>query len=181
MAKVCEEKLKQVEKDSTQKTQKKRKQPCKGNTKKKTAKKVISSSEVMTPIISSPDDLIGKLIEHLTDRNNENENTDWYKGLVVKQSGGSKINPKFIVRYFDLPDELFCCNVFEDLKNGDVRVLEVAAEDFIGATISNLYTDENTGADSWLPAEVVDIDVERPDMGNPDFFVLYTDDTRRRE
>ena len=81
-------KLKQAEKVITQKTQKKRKQPCKGNTKKKTAKKVISSSEVMTPIISSPDDLIGKLIEHLTDRNNENENTDWYKGLVVKQSVG---------------------------------------------------------------------------------------------
>ena len=116
----------------------------------------------MTPIISSPDYLVGKLIEHLTDRNNENDNTDWYKGLVVKLSGGSKINPKFIVRYFDLPDKLFCCNVFEDLNNGDVRVLEVSAEDFIDATISHLYTDEKTGADSWWPAEVV----ERPDIGN---------------
>ena len=45
---------------------------------------------------------------------------------------------------------------------GDVRVLEVSAEDFIDATISHLYTDEKTGADSWWPAEVV----ESPDMGN---------------
>ena len=166
-AEACENKLKN--KEDTQK----RRKPVPSQKRKK--KKNNAEIEKQLPVISSPEDLIGKLVEHFTDRNIEDEEADWFKGVVVQLAGGPKANPKYFIRYFDLPDDLFCNNLFDDFKNGDVHLLPICSEDFIDASILHLYTDDENNEDTWWPAEVVDVDIDSSDMSNPDFFVLYGD------
>ena len=89
----------------------------------------------------------------------------------MQQAGGSQTNPKFFIRYFDVPDELFCSNLYSDYKNGEANLLSVSTEDFIDASILHLYTEEESNNDTWWPAEVVDVDIESSDMNNPDFYV----------
>ena len=89
-------------------------------------------------------------------------------------SGGSKSNPKYIVRPLN-SDTVYWCNLFTDFQKSDVNLLEVTQEDFIDATIFHLYSDDDTGSETWWEAEVVDVDIDSVNLNNPDFFISYTD------
>lgn len=49
----------------------------------------------------------------------------------------------------------------------------VTVNDFIDATIDHLFSDSQTGENTWWRGEVVDVDVDSEDQENPDFFVTY--------
>lgn len=86
---------------------------------------------------------------------------------------GPKTNPKFLVQYYDDSEETFYCNLYEDFKNDEVRLIEVIPEDFIEVSIKHLYSDQVTGEETWWSAEVRDVDDESEDLNNPEFFVVY--------
>ena len=151
------------------------KRPLDQSTKQKAkARKKTVLDEQKVPVISSPKDLIGKIVDHFTDRGEESE-PEWFRGIVEGFCGRfSPKNPKFKIRYDDFPDdESYIANLYEDFKNEDLKIVEVVPEDFIGASISHLFIDAITGEETWWEAEVADMDIESSDRENPDFFVRY--------
>ena len=75
---------------------------------------------------------------------------------------------KFLVRYNDCPGELYSQLIFEELKAGNVRVVELKRQDLIGASIHHMFEDDETGENIWWNAEVVDLDPDS-DPENPNF------------
>ena len=146
----------------------------KKSSKKSKKKSVSESNKLTTPIISCPDDLIGKLVYHLTDQDNESKDQKWVKVIVLEKSGGVHYNPKFVLKPVD-SDGVYFSNIYEDYTNGEVKVCELFSDDLIGATIDHLYTDRFSDVDTWWRADVVDIDEESEDGNNPDFYVSYED------
>ena len=88
--------------DEIIKTKSKRKTSNKISTTKKAKKQksqMISGSAsklASTPVISSPVDLIGKIVFHFTERD---DMPDCYQGVVLKQVGRAVKNPKFLIQY----------------------------------------------------------------------------------
>ena len=63
---------------------------CKPKDKCSIKRKINLFSEKCVPIISSPTDLLGKLVEHLTQRSLSDQNKmEWHKGLFHEIKGGS--------------------------------------------------------------------------------------------
>ena len=96
--------------------------------------------------------------------------------MVVDIANKNKSNPKYHIRYFDFPDELFCSNLYTEYKNGEVELLPVCMEDFLDASILHCFLDETDNSHHWWKADVVDFD-EDSNKENPDFFVLYTENS----
>ena len=82
--------------------------------------KVANGGEKKVPVISSSGELVGKLIEHFCFLEDEDVES-WHRGVVLKTFG----RKKFLVRYDDCPDELYSQVLLEELKAGNVRVLEL--------------------------------------------------------
>ena len=136
--------------------------------KKKNQPQLIAASDF---VISSAKEVIGKIVSHYYDLE-ENLNFSQVKIIVLRISGGSSSNPKFTVRPVG-SDDCYVCNLFNDYKNGEAELCDVTENEFIDATIDHLFTDEVSGEATWSRAEVVDVDVDSEDKGNPDFFVSY--------
>ena len=129
-----------------------------------------------TPIVSSPSDLIGKLVRHYVDRGN---GEDWYKGVILEMSKGSKKNPKYKIQYTTDDEEgsdVSFANLFFDFKKDKLELIEVTTEDFIDATISHMYEDEETGQEKWWTAGVADIDVDSENKDSPAFYLYFQED-----
>ena len=70
----------------------------KKSSKKSKKKSVSKSNKLTTPIISCPDDHIGKLVYHLSDQDNESKEQKWVKVIVLETSGRVYHNPKFVLK-----------------------------------------------------------------------------------
>ena len=116
-------------------------------------------------VISCPEDVLGKMIQHFTDRE-ESEEVFWVKGIVLRICGGSPSDPKFVVQSVEL-GIVYISNLYEDYINGDVKLCGVSVEDFIDSTINHLYVDN--GEQTWWRGEAVDVDIDSEDMEIPDF------------
>ena len=125
--------------------------------------KVANGDEKKVPVISSSGELVGKLIDHFCFLEDEDVES-WHRGVVLKMFS----RKKFLVRYNDCPDELYSQLLFEELKAGNVRVVELKGEDLIGASICHMFKDDETGENIWWNAEVVDLDPDS-DPENPNF------------
>ena len=133
-------------------------------------------SEKCVPIISSPTDLLGKLVDHLTQRSLSDQNKmEWHKGLVHGIKGGSKKSPKFLIQYYskDLEGvDTSVCHLYDDFKNDELRLIQVTPQDFESADkIKCLYEDED-GLEAWWEGQVDGID-EKSNSENPVFYVYY--------
>ena len=169
--------------DEILKTKSKRKTSNKISTTKKAKKQkrqMISGSAsklTNTPVISSPIDLIGKIVYHFTERDGK---PDWYQGVVLKQVGRAVKNPKFLIQYVTVDEtdkDTKVANLFDDLQNETLKLYEVEPEDFIDAKIETLYLEDDSNSETWWKGEVADIDTdESEDASNPDFFVYYDDE-----
>ncbi|XP_066935310.1 reticulocyte-binding protein 2-like [Clytia hemisphaerica] len=129
-----------------------------------------------TPIVSSPSDLVGKLVRHFVDRGN---GEDWYMGVVLEISRGSKQNPKYKIQYTTDDEEgldISFGNLFFDFKQENLELFEVAPKDFIDATISHMYEDEETGQEKWWTAKVADVDIDSENKDSPAFFLYFKED-----
>lgn len=98
----------------------------------KRTKKVISSEMV----ISTAKDLLGKLISHVTDRE-EDGGCKWVKRIVLKICDGSLLNPKFEIKPIN-SDSIYVSNLYSDFQNSEVEVCDITENDFINATIDHL-------------------------------------------
>ena len=77
------------------------------------------------PIISSPTDLLGKLVEHLTQR--DESEVKWHKGLVHEIKGGSKKSPKFLIQYFakDMEgSDTSVSQLYDDFQNDELKLIQ---------------------------------------------------------
>ena len=82
--------------------------------------KIANGDEKKVPVISSSGELVGKLIDHFCFLEDEDVES-WHRGVVLKMFS----RKKFLVRYNDCPDELYSQLLFEELKAGNVRVVEL--------------------------------------------------------
>ena len=124
------------------------------------------------PVISSPTDLIGKLVSHFCDPSDEDDVNEynWHRGVVLKKFGTSKSN--FLIQYFESPEETFIRNIYSDFKNKELLLVEVTIEDFVGAHVEHLFVDDESGMEIWWEAEIVDVDEDSKNKNNPEFFVF---------
>ena len=95
-------------------------------------------------IVSSPSDLIGKIIYHFTDKDDEGECT-WVKAIALNICGGNSANPKFKIQPSGNGGEDYVTNLYQDFKNGEVQLCDVTINDFIDATIDHLFNDSESG------------------------------------
>ena len=91
--------------------------------------------------------------------------------MVLERHGKNN----FLIRYNEKPDILFSRNIYSDFLQDKLKISSVSFKDSISATIKHQYTDDKTNEDIWWDAEVVDVDLESPDMNNPNFYILYKD------
>ena len=179
-AKFCEKTKEQKERDlqpppcRKHRSMTKRKKTNKKQRKSKKSKFTTNSGDLVS---SCPKDLLGKMIQHFT-YSEESAELLWVKGSVLRICGGSPSNPKFVVLSVDLGN-ICISNLYEDYKNGDVKLCEVLVEDFIDSTINHLYIDN--GEETWWGGEVFDVDIDSEDMENPDFFVTYVNYSSSQE
>ena len=136
--------------------------------------KIKFQSDSSKTVVSCPDDLLGKLVNHFTDQEDETADRKWIKVIPCSVEGGSKSNPKFVLKEVET-GEIYISNLFEDYRNGDVKLCDVTVNTFIDATIDHLFTDKESSEDTWWRAEVVDVDIESQNKENPDFFISYQD------
>ena len=137
------------------------------------SKKSLSESNKLTlPIISCPDNLIGKLVYSITDQDIESWEQKWEKVTVWEKSGGVHYNPKFVLKPID-SEGVCLSNNYEDYSNEEVKVYEFSSNDQIAAAIDHIYTDRFSDVDTWW--RDVDIDKESEDGNNSNFFVNYED------
>ena len=135
------------------------------------AKKKKNEEVTNTPVVSCQDDLSGKLVEHFCSIDEDNLEEDWHRGVVLERHGKNN----FLIRYNEKPDILFSRNIYSYFLQDKLKISSVSFKDFISATITHQYTDDKTNEDIWWDAEVVDVDLESPDMNNPSFYILYKD------
>ena len=87
-------------------------------------------------VISTAKDLLGKLISHVTDRE-EDGGCKWVKRIVLKICDGSLLNPKFEIKPIN-SDSIYVSNLYSDFQNSEVEVCDITENDFINATIDHL-------------------------------------------
>ena len=130
-----------------------------GNSQQKTKK--ARECETAT-ILSSVDELIGKVIDHYCFLEDEGEL--WNRGVVVEKSGA-----KFLVRYHECPDKFYACSLLQDFKDNHVKIVDLKPADLVGISGKHLLKDDGTGEEVWWDAEVVDIELSSKNQENPVF------------
>ena len=138
--------------------------------------KVIGDNGKKVPVICSPSDLVGKVIDHFCFLDKE-DTESWFRGVVTQMLGKNR----FVVRYNDFSDETYVQPLYKHFKAGNVELLELEPVDQIGASIRHLYTDEDSGEDRCWNAEVVDLGKDSEDAGDPCFFIMYDENGEAEE
>ena len=118
--------------------------------------------EVAT-VLSSVDELIGKVIDHYCFLEDEDES--WNRGVVVETSG-----TKFLVRYHECPDKFYSRSLLQDFKENHAKFFDLKPADLVEASFKHLLKHDDTGEEIWWFAEVADIDLGSKNQENPIFF-----------
>ena len=156
-------------KDLTQEACRKRagenKIPCK---KEKRIKQNETNSVILTL-----NDLVGKVVNHVCYLDDDSEEERWYRGIVLEKVKSTK----YLMWYHQLPDKIVPCDLNHDFTSDNLKLVDLAPKDLVGASVRHLLKDDETGEDIWWDAEVVEIDLES-EKENPVFFIMYhTDET----
>ena len=146
-------------KDNATLTQNRKRVLKNGNSQQKTKK--ARECETAT-ILSSVDELIGKVIDHYCFLEDEDES--WNRGVVVEKSGA-----RFLVRYHECPDKFYTCSLLQDFKHNHVKIVDLKPADLVEASVRHLLKDDDTGEEMWWDAEIVDIDLSLKNQKNPVF------------
>ena len=120
-----------------------RKRGQKHDTQQKTKKARESEAAA---ILSSADELIGKVIDHYCFLEDEDES--WNRGVVAEISG-----VKFLVRYHEYPHKFYSRSLLQDFKENHVKVVDLKLDDLVGASVKHLLKNDDTGEEAWWNAE----------------------------
>ena len=85
-----------------------------------------------------PVDLVGKRFFHHCF---ENDDADWFEGVVMDISETNNQDPDLYIRY-DGYDSLYIFS-YHDFRDGNVKLIQVSEEDFLGKKISQRFEDED--------------------------------------
>lgn len=118
------------------------------------------------PTIVVPLDLVGKRVTHHCLGNDE---LDWFEGTVIDISETNK-DLDFYIRY-DGYDSVYLFS-YHEFKDGDVKLLPVTVDDFLGKKISQKFEDEGQKHGWWENGRVINI-VEGSDEKNPEFTIEF--------
>ncbi|XP_066910447.1 bromodomain-containing protein 4-like [Clytia hemisphaerica] len=122
--------------------------PVKRKTKNISGQTVTKTARLQTDIstVSTPTDLLGKLVHHYTERCINNELIeDWFKGLILEMKETTHAeNPKFTIQYiqciyYNEGDDTSVFS-FSDFQNGKVDLVNVEVEDFLDAKKPKMRT-----------------------------------------
>ena len=114
------------------------------------------------PEVHSPEDLVGKRVEHLCQETDESEAV-WSRGLVldvsVPRKGPNKGKYMYGIRY-DGTNKVYRFPLLQDLEDGELRLVPVPAMFFVGRYIRQRFILESTGEDTWFTGVVIDYDAD---------------------
>lgn len=81
-------------------------------------------------ILSSVDEVIGKVIDHYCLLEDEL----WNRGVAVEKSG-----TKFLINYHECPDKFCSCSLVQYFKENHVKVVDLKPADLARGKVSNIY------------------------------------------
>ena len=119
------------------------------------------------PTIVVPIDLVGKRVSHHC---LENDESDWFEGVVIDINEANNQDPDLFIRY-DGYDSLYVFS-YHDFIDGNVKLIAVSEEDFLGKKISQRFEDEAQNHTWWENGRVLNI-VEGSDVNNPEFVIEF--------
>jgi hypothetical protein len=137
------------------------------NDKRSAKRKKDGQQNENVPTIVVPVDLVGKRISHHCF---ENDEADWFEGVVIDISETNNQDPDLYIRY-DGYDSLYIFS-YHDFKDGNVKLIPVSEEDFLGKKISQRFEDEAQNHSWWENGRVLQI-VEGSDDTNPEFVIEF--------
>ena len=115
-----------------------------------------------------PVDLVGKRFSHHCF---ENDDADWFEGVVMDISETNNQDPDLYIRY-DGYDSLYIFS-YHDFRDGNVKLIQVSEEDFLGKKIPQRFEDEAQNHSWWENGRVVLQIVEGSDDSNPEFVIEF--------
>ena len=129
-------------------------------------KKAKESSET---VVTSTDDLVGKVVDHFCYLNDDAEEEEWKRGVVIEKTGSSI----YLLCYHSSQDKLYIWNLNQDFKSNCIRLVSLRPRDLVGASVRHLLADDQSGEEIWCNVEIVDLDLICKNQKDPIFFVLY--------
>ena len=125
-------------------------------------------------VILTLNDFFGKVVDHFCYLDDDSQEERWHRGIVLEKVKSTK----YLIRYHQLPDKIVPCELQHDFKSDKLKLVDLAPEDLVGASVHHLLKDDETRKDIWWDAEVVDIALENK-KEDPVFFIMYhTDETK---
>ena len=170
LEKMLEQKEKYKERASkeVERAGRKRKGDSPTNTDERSAKrKKDGKPSENIPTIVVPVDLVGKRVSHHC---LENDESDWFEGVVIDINEANNEDPDLFIRY-DGYDSLYVFS-YHDFIDGNVKLIAVSEEDFLGKKISQRFEDEAQNHTWWENGRVLNI-VENSDVNNPEFVIEF--------
>ena len=104
----------------------------------------------------------------------DDDELEWYEGIVGDVNGGGTENPDFLIRYTGFA-EVFLFSYCE-LREGKIKPLPVSVEMFLGDKVSQRFEDEKHHQSWWENGRIVSV-VEGSDEGNPEFVLEFNCET----
>ena len=135
-------------------------------TKKGNLKKVKESLEA---VVTSTDDLVGKVEDHFCYLDDDTEEEEWNRGVVIETTGSSK----HLLCYHSCLEKLYNRDLNQDFKSNRIRLVSLRPRNLVGASVRHLLAHGQSGEEMWWNVEIVDLDLTCKNQKDPIFFVLY--------
>lgn len=90
---------------------------------KKGKKRVSSAQKELELYTNEPEGLVGKTVQHNCE---SDDGAQWYKGVVksMKKKKANVLKIEYEIVYSGSEDEVWCMNLLQDLKDGDLVVID---------------------------------------------------------
>ena len=163
------EKYKAMARKEEEKAGGKRKGDDQNSGKRRTLKKKDGQENDRLPTIVVPVDLVGKCVTHHCFDNDESE-LDWFEGIVVGINEMNSNDPDLYIRYNGY-DSVYLFS-YHEFKDGNVKLLPVTVQDFLGKKISQRFEDEAQKHSWWENGKVISV-VNDNDKINPEFVIEF--------
>ena len=98
-----------------------------------------------------------------------NDTLDWVEGVVVDINETNNNNPDLYIRY-DGYDSLYLFS-YHEFKDGDVKLIPVSVEDFLGKRMAQRFEDEAQKHSWWENGRVINMII--CDEQNPEFVIEF--------
>ena len=100
-------------------------------TKKGNLKKAKESPEA---VVTSTDDLAGKVVDHFCYVDDDAEEEEWNRGVVIEKTGSSK----YLLCYHSCQNKLYIRDLNQYFKSNRIRLVSLRPRDLVGASVQHL-------------------------------------------